>query len=98
LQDGGRVATIDLDARQGTLTRYIENRAAHARRKALELAMPGHAAVAASGDAAEEKARFEAALEPAVLGADYVVIDTPGSDTHLSRLAPPSADTRLTRL
>jgi len=98
LQDGGRVATIDLDARQGTLTRYIENRATYAQRKGLDLPMPLHAAVAANGDAADEKARFETALEPAVLGADYVVIDTPGSDTHLSRLAHTWADTLLTPL
>src|SRR6478672_7583034 len=56
LRDGGRVATIDLDARQGTLTRYIENRAAYARRRRLDLPMPVHAALAASGDAADEKA------------------------------------------
>src|SRR6185369_9798887 len=59
MQDSGRVATIDLDARQGTLTRYIENRAAYAKRKALDLPMSSHAAVAGSGDAADEKARFE---------------------------------------
>jgi len=98
LADGASVATIDLDARQGTLTRYIENRAAYARRKGFDLTMPTHAPVLASGDPADEKARFETALEPAVLGADYVVIDTPGSDTHLSRLAHTWADTLLTPL
>jgi chromosome partitioning protein len=96
--DGARVSTIDLDARQGTLTRYIENRAAYARRKATDLPMPSHAAVPASGDTADEKARFEAALEPAVAQTDYVVIDTPGSDTHLSRLAHTWADSLLTPL
>src|SRR5260221_12379249 len=55
MQDSGRVATIDLDARQGTLTRYIENRAAYAQRKALDLPIPSHAAVAAPGDAGAEK-------------------------------------------
>jgi len=98
LVDGGKVATVDLDARQGTFTRYVENRAAFARRKNVELPMPMHAAVQASGDSADEKARFEAALEPAVFGADFVVIDTPGSDTHLSRLAHTWADTLLTPL
>jgi chromosome partitioning protein len=96
--DGAKVATIDLDARQGTFTRYIENRAAYAARKNIELSMPMHAPVLASGDAADEKARFEAALEPAVTRADLVVIDTPGSDTHLSRLAHTWADTLLTPL
>ena len=60
--------------------------------------MPLHTAVQASGDAPDEKARFEAALAPAVLGYDFVVIDTPGSDTHLSRLAHTWADTLLTPL
>jgi chromosome partitioning protein len=98
LSDGATVATIDLDARQGTLTRYIENRRSYAARKGFDLPMPMHAAVLASGDPADEKVRFETALEPAVLGADYVVIDTPGSDTHLSRLAHTWADTLLTPL
>jgi chromosome partitioning protein len=98
LSDGAKVATIDLDARQGTFTRYFENRAAYARRKGLDLPMPLHAAVQASGDAPDEKARFEAALEPAVTTTDFVIVDTPGSDTHLSRLAHTWADTLLTPL
>jgi chromosome partitioning protein len=98
MNDDAKVATIDLDARQGTLTRYIENRAQFIKRKNVELPMPRHAAVRASGDPADEKARFEAALEPAVLEADIVVIDTPGSDTHLSQLAHTWADTLLTPL
>ena len=64
MSDGARVATIDLDARQGTLTRYLENRAAFIKRKAVELPMPVHAAVMASGESADEKARFEAAESP----------------------------------
>jgi chromosome partitioning protein len=99
LMDGGAsVATLDLDARQGTFSRYIENRAAYAARKHVELPMPRHAAVPASGDPADEKMRFEAALEAAIGAADFVVIDTPGSDTHLSRLAHTWADTLLTPL
>jgi chromosome partitioning protein len=98
MSDGAKVATIDLDARQGTFSRYVENRAAYAQRKGIELAMPLHAAVQASGDAPDEKARFEAALEPAVTTADFVIVDTPGSDTHLSRLAHTWADTLLTPL
>src|SRR5438094_3039361 len=49
MAEGARVATLDLDARQGTLSRYVENRAAYARRKAVELSMPQHAAVPAPG-------------------------------------------------
>src|SRR5437660_12914928 len=86
MSDGARVATLDLDARQGTLSRYIENRAAYAKRKSVELTMPVHAAVPASADEADETARFEAALEPALATADVVIIDTPGSATHPSRI------------
>ncbi len=98
LVEGCRVSTIDLDARQGTLTRYVENRIAYAKRKGIDLPIPAHEAVAASGDPPDEKSRMEAALERAVTGADYVVIDTPGSDTYLSRLAHTWADTLLTPL
>ena len=101
---GARVATLDLDARQGTLSRYVENRAAYAARKGIDLPMPLHVAVALSTlndrkeAEADERARLEAALEPAVAEADFVIVDTPGSDTHLSRLAHTWADTLLTPL
>jgi chromosome partitioning protein len=104
LGDGARVATLDLDARQGTLGRYVENRAAYARRKGVDLPMPVHAAVPAStlsdrGEAqADERARLETALERVIDAVDFVVIDTPGSDTYLSRLAHTWADTLLTPL
>jgi chromosome partitioning protein len=104
LGEGARVATLDLDARQGTLGRYLENRAAYAQRKAIELPMPVHAAVPLSTLAdraaaeADEKARFEAALEQVIGAVDFVIVDTPGSDTYLSRLAHISADTLLTPL
>src|SRR5215471_8703400 len=96
--DGAHVATLDLDARQGTLSRYVENRAAYVRRKNAELSLPAHAAIPASADEADEKARFEAVLEPLLGSADFVIIDTPGSDSHLSRLAHTHADTLLTPL
>ncbi len=102
--EGSRVATLDLDARQGTLSRYIENRAAYAARKGIDPAMPIHAAVPLStlpdraAAEADEKARFEAALAPVLAAADFVIVDTPGSDTHLSRTAHVWADTLLTPL
>jgi chromosome partitioning protein len=102
--EGTRVATLDLDARQGTLSRYIENRALYAKRKGIDLPMPLAAAVPAATLAdraaaeADEKQRFEAALDGAMAAVDVVIIDTPGSDAHLSRLAHTRADTLLTPL
>lgn len=104
MRNGARVATLDLDARQGTLSRYIENRANYSAKKGLDLPMPMHTPVMISTlndrreAEADERARLAAALEPAVGAADFVIIDTPGSDTHLSRLAHTWADTLLTPL
>src|SRR5438874_12272201 len=42
LQAGQRVATIDLDCRQQSFTRYITNRSAWARRTGLKLELPTH--------------------------------------------------------
>jgi chromosome partitioning protein len=104
LGDGARVATLDLDARQGTLTRYLENRVAYMRKMRAELPMPTHASLqpSMSGhrdlDNSDEKLRFENALAPALSSADFVIVDTPGSDTHLSQLAHTWADTLVTPL
>src|SRR5438445_11607916 len=40
MKAGQRVATIDLDCRQQSFTRYINNRAAWARRTGLDLELP----------------------------------------------------------
>lgn len=104
LGDGARVATLDLDARQGTLGRYLENRATYAARQGVDLPMPVHAAVPLStlpdrSEAqADERARLEAALEQVIGVVDFAIVDTPGSDTYLSRLAHTWADTLLTPL
>jgi len=104
LDEGHRVATLDLDARQATLGRYLENRATWAASRGAALPMPTHAAVRRSDapdrstQEAEEEAALEAALVPALANHDIVLIDTPGADTHLSRLAHTFADTLLTPL
>ena len=102
LREGWRVGTIDLDARQKSLTRYIENRRAHATSKKLDLPMPVELVVAKStlrsaDDAeADEKTRFEAAYMDLMEKVDVIVVDCPGSDTFLSRLAHTAADTLVT--
>src|ERR1700740_50858 len=42
MKAGQRVATIDLDGRQQSFTRYINNRRAWARRTGLDLQVPVH--------------------------------------------------------
>src|SRR5580698_7249805 len=45
LKAGQRVATIDLDCRQQSFTRYIANRASWAQRTGLDLELPEHCCV-----------------------------------------------------
>ncbi len=102
LADGFQVGSIDLDSRQRTLTRYLENREAFAAEKDILLQMPQHRLILKSGLSAvdesqgEERSRFAAALANLVHDNDVIVIDCPGSDSYLSRLAHAYADTLIT--
>lgn len=102
LREGYRVGTIDLDARQKSLTRYIENRRAYCAETDTDLPMPLETVVPRSelrtSDEAEadEKARFEAAYLGLAPKVDVIIVDCPGSDTYLSRLAHTAADTLVT--
>jgi chromosome partitioning protein len=101
-RSGYRVGAIDLDARQATLSRYLEARAAFAAAKGVALPLPEARAVHRSAadrraDAeAEEAHAFAEALGALAGGNDIVVIDCPGADTHLARLGHASADTLIT--
>jgi chromosome partitioning protein len=95
LAGGHRVTCIDLDLRQQTLGRYLENRRAFAAAKELALPMPDYLPLAmadSDGDA------LDALLAEAVERADFLVIDSPGSATALSRAAHAWADTLITPL
>src|SRR6201989_3393775 len=104
LKAGQRVATIDLDSRQRTFTRYVENRRDCAQRNGAALQVADHFAVArAEGvrvdeNEAAEFAGFAAAVNAAEHTHDFIVVDTPGNDTYLMRLAPSVADTLVTPL
>lgn len=104
LYDKARVGLLDVDWRQASLTRYVENRKRYVESHTARLPIPEHRVIVGSGEdsrtasEADEKRRFEEALQPLLASCDYVIIDTPGSDTHLSRLAHTEADTLLTPL
>ena len=51
LREGFRVGSIDLDGRQRSLTRYVENRKAWADAAGVNLVMPEHAVIMKSGAA-----------------------------------------------
>jgi chromosome partitioning protein len=102
LKAGQRVATIDLDCRQQSFTRYINNRSAWARRSGLDLELPVHRCIKRGetmrilDNESSELAQLMEAVSAVERAFDFIVIDTPGSDTYLMRLAHAMADTLVT--
>src|SRR5580658_2496735 len=104
LQAGQRVATIDLDSRQRSFTHYVENRRDWATRAGIKLEHPRHFCVARGFGVrldeieAQEFGAFADAVTAVEQTHDFVVIDTPGADSYLMRLAHSMADTLITPL
>lgn len=102
LNAGYKVASIDLDSRQMSLSRYVENRSAWSRRSGLRLAMPDHSRLQrANGDSVMENENAELACFQDILQRventhDFIIIDTPGHDSYAMRLAHSMADTLVT--
>lgn len=99
-----KVGIIDLDVRQRTLTRYLENRLRWMQSTGTKLPMPEIIRVDASVERdldlaeAEETQRFMTSLSRLKRSCDYIIIDVPGGHTFLSRLAHMNADTLITPL
>ncbi len=102
LRLGYRVGTLDLDARQGTLTRYLKKRFDYITRNMEHLPSPAHMAIERSkGETVKEQQDEEEnfllmGLDELNHACDFIIIDTPGTDTFLSRLAHSYADTLIT--
>ncbi|HVV43065.1 MAG TPA: division plane positioning ATPase MipZ [Nitrobacter sp.] len=102
LKAGQRVATIDLDCRQQSFTHYIDNRRAWAQRTGRKLELPQHFSLT-HGETMQiaanemlELQQFTEAVGAVERTHDFIVIDTPGSDSYLMRLAHSMADTLVT--
>jgi chromosome partitioning protein len=104
LKAGQRVATIDLDCRQQSFTRYINNRGAWARHAGLDLELPEHCCLKLgqtmqiADNETSESRQFMDAVAAVERSFDFIVIDTPGTDSYLMRLAHSMADTLVTPL
>lgn len=101
---GFRVGALDLDLRQRSFGRYVENRRAYAERNGLTLPTPDYRElpeIDPSTLSPGENA-FDRRLSQAVAGleqdTDFIVIDCPGSHTRLSQVAHSLADTLITPL
>jgi chromosome partitioning protein len=104
LYQGFRVASIDVDSRQQTFTNYVKNRRNWAKSHDLRLPHTTHYHLPLTrGDSIKENQRlefdlFRQAVTEVEGDADFLIVDTPGFDTHLTRLSHSLADTLVTPL
>jgi chromosome partitioning protein len=88
---GHRVAALDLDTRQRTLGRYLDNRVALAQRDGLTLPMPVYDTFdPARGVPIEDR------MNQLADASEFLIVDTPGRDDDHVRAAIAAADTLVT--
>jgi chromosome partitioning protein len=88
--DGAGVAVIDLDQRQQSMAHFFANRSRWIEANRAQLPEPACRRDVTDGAALRRTLEADAATT------DFVVIDTPGADTELSRLAHQQADLVVT--
>ncbi len=104
LKSGQSVASIDLDTRQRSFTHYIDSRMAWARDNGIVLPTPDHvcfdeeAEFTSAEEVAAGSAAFASTLEDLSGSHATIVIDTPGHNHYLTRLALTAADVLITPL
>jgi chromosome partitioning protein len=99
LHSGARVGVIDLDLRQRSIGRFFANRRAWMEAAGTPVPLPmddPFAGVAADDPAPGAVADHLAQGLEALGAADFILIDTPGGDTPLSRAAHARADLIVT--
>ena len=101
---GYRVNALDLDLRQRSLGRHMENRRSYCASEGLELASPQchdlpdiEQSSLQPGENVYDH-RLSAAIATLEPDSDFILIDCPGSHTRLSQVAHSLADTLITPL
>lgn len=101
---GHKVSALDLDLRQRTMGRYVENRRTFMAKSGLDLPSAGchdlpeiDPAQLRPGDNIYDH-RLSAAVAALEPDSDFILIDCPGSHTRLSQVAHSLADTLITPL
>jgi chromosome partitioning protein len=101
LYAGAKVSVLDLDLRQSSVGTFCRNRLIWQDSAKVELPNPNliridDGAALAQAGAAEQMSRFDEMFAKGTENADYLIIDTPGGDTPLSRAAHGKADLIVT--
>ncbi|MDF1856734.1 division plane positioning ATPase MipZ [Pseudooceanicola sp.] len=101
---GHKVAVLDLDMRQKTLGRYMDNRTRFLAKEGLTLPSPEFHELPDADPSKLQPGenpydhRISAAIAALEPTADFILIDCPGSHTRLSQVAHSLADTLITPL
>lgn len=88
---GHKVGMIDLDPRQRTVTRYLENRAETAQRRGIDLPLPDFRVF--TGETTDE---LDALCRELAEDKDFLIADTPGRDDPFARHMAARANTLVT--
>ncbi|WP_439110040.1 division plane positioning ATPase MipZ [Lentibacter sp.] len=101
---GHKTSVLDLDLRQKTIGRYLENRVAFCAKAGLELPTPEYHELPEIDQSQLKPGeniydhRLSAAVATLEPDNDFILIDCPGSHTRLSQVAHSLADTLVTPL
>lgn len=101
---GHRIGALDLDLRQRTFGRYVENRRQFIQQNGIDLPTPLYADLpdidpetVAEGQNIYDQ-RLSAAVSDMEKQVDFLLVDCPGSHTRLSQVGHSLADTLITPL
>jgi chromosome partitioning protein len=101
-RSGHKVGAIDLDLRQQSFFRYIDNREAFCVNNDVKLPLPKRVSMLLSSKdsqkeaQAEEELRFAEALSALEAECAFILIDCPGAHTRYAQMAHSVADTLIT--
>ncbi len=98
LLENYRVAVIDLDGRQGSLSKYVQNRRHFCEINHIVLPIPLHyrfEPVADYGDIPSELKKLDDTIRELAQRVDSIIIDTPGHKNYLFEAAHTYADTLI---
>ncbi len=101
-RSGHQVGALDLDLRQQSFFRYIDNRESYCAINKVDLPMPKRFSLRLSQEdsqkaaQAEEEGRFAEALDTLEAECSFVLIDCPGAHTRYAQMAHAVADTLIT--
>jgi chromosome partitioning protein len=94
---GFKLSSIDVDCRQKSLSRYLENRQAYSNKHNINLYMPNHFTLDESSDSKKDQQKLQDFINLEIdANSDFILIDTPGSNTSLSSYVHSLADTIIT--